>query len=236
MERFLKGLLVACLVLGLAGVSYGAVIDQFDAYAETASWGGSPPDWTVDSATNDCHAIQSGVVSGSYGPKALMMHNVGSSEGRVMWNQTINAENNLLRMYVKRDNTNQNFAVQIRSESNGGGSYVTATYFADNGYFKVHNGSAYVDYATYDTAWTWLQYEFDFPSNTYRAKLGDNAWTPSYGFMQGAFDQAGSVRFYTFSGSDRKLYVDRIELVPEPATLSLLGVGLAGLLGWRRRK
>ena len=219
----LRQMMVAGLVLGLAGISYGAANDDFESYGLTDQWGGSPPEWTVDSATNECQWIQNLVVSGGHGSKALMMHNISGNEGRVMWNQTLEATDNLLRMYAKRDNINANFGIHLRSGVGGGGDYVTAMYYADDGFLKVHDGAGYVDYATYDTEWHWLEVECDFVANKYRAKLGDNARTPWYDFFGSvAFEAVGSIRFYTFSGIDRKLYVDYIEIGPgqgwEPST------------------
>ena len=223
------------LVLAVAGMSFGAIVDQFDAYAPTSSWNpAGVGGWKDDSATNDCQKIQTGVVSGLYGTKALQMNNVGGSEGRIFWNQTIDDTNNHLRMYLKRDNTDQNFMVAVKADNDGGGAYVGLSYFAADGQYKWHDGSAYQDYGAYDTNWNWLEMQFDFAANQWRVKLGAGAWTAWGGYQGGAQTQAKSVRFYTYSGNDRKLYVDRIELIPEPATMVLLGLG--GILSLVRRR
>ena len=195
--------------------SCSGVADQFDEHPLTGGngWPGMAPEWTTDGYLG-CQWIQDNVVSGLYGTKALQMYNWGSTVGRIFWNQTITAATPFLNMYNRRDNNNQNFGVFLKSQGDGGGNYVVSMLYADNGYLKVHNGTDYFNYAPYAAnEWHWLKVQLDFPANQFRVKLGDHAWSDWHDFMEGAFDQVGSVYFYTYDGASRILYVDRIEIV-----------------------
>ncbi len=108
--------------------------------------------------------------------------------------------------------------------------------FKTNGWYLGHpNGSANAFIINLPlNAWAHAKYEIDFDAGTYDISVNDQTYTGI------AFDAAvtGLQQIYIggeYNGSTS--YIDNlvVSTVPEPATISILGLGIAGLITRRKK-
>lgn len=112
---------------------------------------------------------------------------------------------------------------------------------AIDGYNGYHFGGTHPSILANQPGWYWLSVSADGPEGIHWALAGDSGswaagparWRPS--------DEAAWTRPILGEDPEGHGYIDRqlassVHVVPEPATISLLGIGLAGLTVWRRRR
>ncbi len=206
MKKFLIAALMCVMVLGMTSTAKAVVL------APGASIG----------------AVSQTIAS--YAPStSLVISNLGQSWSHSLISGTLNT-------WVYRDNSDGNliFAYQVfnGAGSDNGLSALTATSFAKfSTYVAYQSTGGGISPITFDRSsgtGSTVGFRFGFeaiPAGSNSDILWVKTNTAYYGAGETSIINGGAVNVPTFGPT-----------VPEPATLSLLGLGILGLLGFRKRK
>lgn len=220
---------VAVVMMAAAG-AMAAYSENFDGYVTGSQlhgqggWKGWDNDPTWTAPTSASYSV-SPVNSAEIGGNGDLVHEFNATGGA--WQFTT-------MQFIPNGSTGQNFFLLL-NEYNDGGPYdwsVQLNYNLDTGQVISDFGGG-VSLPIKYGQWAELKFDIDLDANTVD-EYYDGNWLATHEWDDDGSNTFGAIDL--FGNGASPIYYDNINLVPEPATLSLVAMGGLGALLRRRRK
>ncbi|MDD5458049.1 MAG: PEP-CTERM sorting domain-containing protein [Phycisphaerae bacterium] len=110
--------------------------------------------------------------------------------------------------------------------------------FNGTGYITAYNGTTATNLMTYAAQTYDIRILADITAQTYDVYVDNVLKADDYAFYDGSATDIGTLRIMRYTST--AVNVDNVAiysgLIPEPATVSILGLGIAGILALKRRR
>jgi len=203
-------------------VSEGRAREQFDGHEATGAWNPKGRgNWAVDCAA-DMVALGPDGASGRLGKHGVRIRNQSGTPlrtSRLYWRRTVDKDSHILKVHARANQDDAIFLLAIRERP--GGPYLSCVYFWNDGTFRrsaiedgksgqptLFGGRKYTPGTWYD-----IRMNLDFDNHRYRLKLGRQAWSDWFRFVEGPRSRATAVCFYGLpNGAAGSVDIDRVEI------------------------